>query len=139
MIYYYKVNCLPKNLKAIRDFVASVLRNIPLSEIEVNQLVLAVDEVCTNLMVHVHQYNPNEFIEISITHFPEAIQFEIIDRTATAFDLSQYKFIGLTAIVQERRKGGLGLLLVHKIMDKVEVQQDNAQSTWRLMKSLHSR
>ncbi|TAE75433.1 MAG: ATP-binding protein [Bacteroidetes bacterium] len=136
MIYYYKINCLPKNLKLIREFTTSALRNMPLSDIEINQLVLAVDEICTNLMVHAHHYNPDEFIEVSISQFPEAIQFEIIDRNITDFDISQYKFLGMTKIIQEKRKGGLGLLLVHKIMDKVELKQENSQNTWRLLKTL---
>ncbi len=136
MIYYYKINCLPKNLKLIREFVTSALRNMPLSDIEINQLVLAVDEICTNLMVHTHHYNPNNFIEVSISQFPEAIQFEIIDKNITDFDITQYKFSGMTKIIQERRKGGLGLLLVHKIMDKVEIQRENCQNTWRLLKTI---
>lgn len=139
MIYYYKINCLPKNLKLIREFVTSALRNMPLSEIEINQLVLAVDEICSNLMVHANHYDPNEFIEISISQFPEAIQFEIIDRSITDFDISQYKFSGMTKIIQEKRKGGLGLLLVHKIMDKVELRQENSQNTWRLLKTFPSK
>lgn len=139
MIYYYKINCLPKNLKLIREFVTSALRNMPLSDIEINQLVLAVDEICTNLMVHGNHYDPNEFIEISISQFPEAIQFEIIDRSITDFDITQYKFSGMAKIVQEKRKGGLGLLLVHKIMDKVELKQENSQSTWRLLKTFSSK
>lgn len=136
MIHYYKINCVRDNLKLIREFVYTVLQNLSLSEIEINQLVLAVDEVCSNLIIHSHQCNPENSIEINIQDESEIIIFEIIDHDAPAFDLSQYQKPSLTKIVQERRKGGMGLVLVNKIMDKVEVKCENTQNVWRMSKQL---
>jgi serine/threonine-protein kinase RsbW len=138
MIHHYKVSCQRDNLKLIREFVNVVLRNLSLTEIEVNQLVLAVDEVCANLIIHSHHCNPDESIEINILDFKEKILFEIIDRASAdlEFDPNQYQAFNLKKIVKERRKGGLGLMLVNKIMDDVEVKSDNALNIWRLSKNI---
>lgn len=136
MIHYYKVNCLRDNLKLIREFVNIVLRNLSISDVERNQLVLAVDEVCSNLIIHSNECNPNNSIEINILDQNEQILFEIVDRDAKQFDISKYKNPNLKKIVKERKKGGLGLLLVNKIMDNVEVESDNSQNIWRLYKNI---
>jgi serine/threonine-protein kinase RsbW len=138
MIHHYKVTCLRDNLKLIREFVNVVLKGLSLSEIERNQLVLAVDEVCANLIIHSHQCDPSTSIEINIMDLKQQVLFEIIDREPNNFDISQYQNPNLKKIVKERKKGGLGLLLVNKIMDEVEVKTDNSQNIWRLAKNIPS-
>lgn len=136
MIHYYKVACLRDNLKLIREFVNAVLKGLSLTEVEINQLVLAVDEVCSNLIIHSQECNPNTFIEINIQENQNQLVFEIVDRNPQHFDISTYQNPNLNKIVKERKKGGLGLLLVHSIMDKVEVKSENSRSTWRLVKRI---
>ncbi len=136
MTHHYKVNCLRDNLKLIREFVYQALCELPLSDIEVNQLVLAVDEVCSNLIIHSHQCNPDDSIEISIQDENESILFEIIDHSTDGFDFSNYKKPSIKKIVQERRKGGIGLMLVNKIMDRVEVKTEDASNVWRMYKQI---
>ncbi|MCU0446146.1 MAG: ATP-binding protein [Microscillaceae bacterium] len=138
MIHHYKVSCQRDNLKLIREFVNVVLRNLSLTEIEINQLVLAVDEICANLIIHAHHCNPEESIEINILDFKEKILFEIIDHATNEldFDPNQYQAFNLKKIIKERRKGGLGLMLVNKIMDDVELKSDNSLNIWRLSKNI---
>ncbi|MTI19439.1 ATP-binding protein, partial [Fulvivirga sp. RKSG066] len=66
MKYSYKVPCKKEKLRSIRDFVREVLEKHGLSEIDVSTLVLAIDEVCANLMIHSHGCNPKESIELQI-------------------------------------------------------------------------
>jgi serine/threonine-protein kinase RsbW len=136
MIHYYKFFCSRENLKGIRDFVSSVLRNYSLSDVEINQMVLAVDEVCTNLIIHSHKCNVNDSIELSIKNQKEGITFEIIDRGAIYFDFENYKNPDLKQLIKEGSNGGVGLMLVKRLMDKVEVEHKESQSTWRLFKEI---
>jgi serine/threonine-protein kinase RsbW len=137
MIHYYKFYCSRENLKGIRDFVTGVLRNYSLSEIEINHMVLAVDEVCSNLIIHSHQCNADDSIELSIRNQATGVTFEIIDRAGTYFDFNSYKAPELEQLVLQGHKGGMGLRLVKKLMDKVEVEYKDSQSTWRLYKGIH--
>jgi len=136
MSHYYKFFCSRENLKGIRDFVTNVLKNHPLSEIEVNQVVLAVDEICSNMIIHSHQCNEDDFIELNIRNQKEGIVFEIIDKSEEVFDLSHYETPSIAEIVRQGKKGGVGLMLVKKIMDDVEVSNENSRNIWRLYKKL---
>ncbi|EAY29741.1 ATP-binding protein [Microscilla marina] len=136
MVHYYKVNCVRDNLRLIREFVTVVLRNLSLSEIEVNQLVLAVDEICSNLIIYSHNCNPDYFLEINIEDQAGKILFEIIDQDANFFDISEYQEPKISNIIKERRKGGVGLMLVNRIMDTVEVSVEDHQNIWRMTKKI---
>ncbi|WP_027000010.1 ATP-binding protein [Eisenibacter elegans] len=137
MIHTYKVSCLKDNLRLIREFVNVVLQNFQLSELETNQLVLAVDEVCSNLIIYSHQCNPSVHIEINIRQSPDGqLVFEIIDYDGDSFDFAQYQEPNLDKIVKERRKGGMGLMLVNRIMDTVEVITGKQFHMWRLCKNI---
>ncbi|HAS45180.1 MAG TPA: anti-sigma factor [Microscillaceae bacterium] len=136
MVHYYKVNCVRDNLRLIREFVTVVLRNLSLSEIEVNQLVLAVDEVCSNLIIYSHNCDPNYFLEINIEDQSGKLLFEIIDKDADNFNMAEYKEPKIANIIKERRKGGVGLMLVNRIMDSVEVAVEDQRSVWRMTKKI---
>ena len=99
-------------------------------------MVLAVDEVCTNLIIHSHKCNANDSIELSIKNQKEGITFEIIDRGAMYFDFANYKNPDLQQLIKNGRNGGVGLMLVKRLMDKVEVEYKDTHSTWRLYKEI---
>ncbi len=134
MIHFYKFYCSRENLKGIRDFITGVLRNYSLSDVEINQMVLAVDEVCSNLIIHSHQCNGQDSLELSIRNNKDSVTFEIIDRSTNFFDLKNYQPPDISQIVREGKNGGVGLMLVKKLMDKVEVEHNDNFSTWRLHK-----
>jgi serine/threonine-protein kinase RsbW len=136
MSHYYKFFCSRENLKGIRDFVTNVLKTYPLSEIEINQMVLAVDEICSNMIIHSHQCKEDDSIELSIRNQKEGIVFEIIDKGEDLFNISGHQDPSISDIVREGKKGGVGLMLVKKIMDNVEVSAENSQHVWRLYKKI---
>lgn len=138
MIHYYKAHCHAENLKLIREFVKCVLNDFMLSATEINQLVLAVDEVCTNIIFHSAGNNPHKTLEVSIIEEQDGIAFEIIDQYSYQIDFMLQLQPSLQNIIAERRKGGIGLLLVRNIMDEVQVDRGGCQNVWRLRKSLRN-
>ena len=128
---------MKEKLRDIRMFVSGSLKNHALPDVQISTLVLAVDEVCANLIIHSHKCNPKEYIEISITIDTDSIVFDIIDNGA-GFDISNYNEPSLGEIVKKKRKGGLGLILVRKIMDKIEMITEDNQNICRLVKIIKS-
>ncbi len=128
---------MKEKLRDIRMFVSDSLRHHALPDVQISTLVLAVDEVCANLIIHSHKCNPKEYIEISITIDTHTIVFDIIDNGA-GFDISSYSEPSLGEIVKKKRKGGLGLILVRKIMDKIEMINEDNQNICRLVKNIKS-
>lgn len=132
--YNYKVPCRKEKLRDIRSFVKEVLEKHGLSEIDSSTLVLAIDEVCANFIIHAHQCNAKDSIEliIKITKH-KSIIFDIIDH-AEIFDISSYEEPKLEDIIKRQRKGGLGLILVRRIMDNIEIIKNPPENICRMTK-----
>jgi serine/threonine-protein kinase RsbW len=139
MMHTFKVACQRENLRQVREFVNIVLSEEKLSDLEINQLVLAVDEICSNLIIYAHPTNDSEELEVSILTMEkegDEIVFEITDRQADRFDMKTYREPDLNQIIEEKRKGGMGLMLVHRIMDSIEIRTDGRTTIWRMSKKI---
>lgn len=137
MNYKQKVGCNIENLKGVRDFIRTALKGHGVPDLQISELVLALDEMCSNLMIHSHQCNPDELFEINIIlkKGDPTIIFEIIDDGNT-FDINQFAEPDLGNLVHEKRKGGLGIRLVKSIMDKIEYQSLSGKNVCRLTKKI---
>jgi serine/threonine-protein kinase RsbW len=136
MKYKYTVGCSIENLKGVRDFIRTSLKNHGISDLEISEMVLAMDEMCSNLMIHAHDCDPNEIFEIQImVDKNDPVVFEIID-DGNAFDINQFSEPSMDNIIHEKRKGGLGIRLVKSIMDKVEYEQLKNKCICRLVKKV---
>lgn len=136
MNYRYNIGCSLENLKGIRDFIRKSLEGQGLSEVTVNEIVLALDEMCSNLMIHAHHCNPDHILELHI-NVPKKknLVFEIID-DGKIFDINQFTEPELGNLVHEKRKGGLGIRLVKSIMDTVEYVHLPNKNICRLTKKI---
>lgn len=136
MQHKLSISCSKQNLSKIRQFVQQTLDLYQISDVETHKLVLAVDEVCANLIIHANNCNATELLELLIDVHPDKkIIFTIHDR-GVGFDINKYKEPEIDEIVHSKRKGGLGLMLVKRIMDKIEFTTDNNQNVCRLVKLL---
>jgi serine/threonine-protein kinase RsbW len=136
MNYKYKVGCSIENLKGVRDFIRGTLKSHNVKDLQISEMVLALDEMCSNLMIHAHQCNPNDLFELNITiQKGKPVVFELID-DGTVFDINQFAEPDLGNLVHEKRKGGLGIRLVKSIMDKVEYQKRSGKNVCRLIKQV---
>ena len=119
MNYRYNIGCSLSNLKGIRDFIRNTLNENHVSELQISAIVLALDEMCSNLMIHAHHCNPEHFLELHINHPGQGTYvFEIID-DGNIFDIVPIVLLRLHfsalqsknsfhAEVDERNACGLG-------------------------------
>lgn len=139
MMYSLKVPCSKSKLKTIRAFVDETLGQYSISDVDLNMLVLAVDEICANLIVHTYNTSNEraDCIELHIyVEEKEGITFEIIDHNNQGFNIINYKEPRLKELVKARRKGGLGLMLVKRIMDEVQFKSSRNGNICRLYKRI---
>ena len=137
MKYKYKVGCSIENLKGVRDFIRTSLKNHGVPELEISEMVLALDEMCSNLMIHAHQCNADDLFELHIiVNENSPIVFELVD-DGSVFDINDFAEPTIDNIVHEKRKGGLGIRLVKSIMDKVEYHSSKGKTVCRLIKKVH--
>lgn len=138
MKHELKLYCEKSQLAELRAFISKTLATTNLNDVSQNQLILAVEEVCANLIIHSHDCDPQSFLLLKVNLNADTIIFEIID-SGKAFNLIEYKSPEVDSVMKERRKGGLGLLLVRKIMDKIEFETNHSINTCRLIKKLNSK
>ena len=133
MKFNLKVYCEKTRLKDIRNFISEKLKAYVHDDLEINQMVLAVDEICANLIIHSNYCNANEAINLEVFVEKDGVTFEISDE-GEKFDIKKYKEPSVEEVVQTKKKGGIGLLLVNKIMDKVEFTNKEKKNTCILYK-----
>lgn len=131
----FKVACKKEKLREIRCFAKHVLDEYGLKEADVNTLVLAIDEVCANLIIHSHFCNPRQSIEIEINLDENNLVVNIIDKTEI-FNINDYEEPSLDDIIKKQRKGGVGLILVKKIMDDIQIFSEDKKHVCRLIKKV---
>ncbi|NNF21431.1 MAG: ATP-binding protein, partial [Saprospiraceae bacterium] len=78
MKHSYKIPCSTAHLKKLRLFLGEVLSGLNLENIDQNSLILAVDEVCANIIIH-SNCDEGESIEMNVIPSKKEIIFEIID------------------------------------------------------------
>lgn len=136
MNYQYNIGCSLSNLKGIREFIRNSLKDQGIPEIDMAAIILALDEMCSNLMIHAHHCNPDHLLELHID-VPEKgkLIFEIID-DGNVFNINQFHSDNIDDLVHEKRKGGLGIRLVKSIMDNVEYTSRDGKNICRLTKQM---
>lgn len=137
MNYQYNISCSLENLKGMRDFIRKSLRGHVASDVELNEIILALDEMCSNLMIHAHQCNPDHHLEMNID-VPQQnkVVFEIMD-DGEMFDINRFHEPDLGNLIHEKRKGGLGIRLVKSIMDEVQYTTRGGRNVCRLSKKVN--
>ena len=94
---------------------------------------LSVDEILTNTISYGYDDEEPHEIEIVVSMQGDAIVVVIVD-DSTAFDLSQTPDADVESSVEERALGGLGLFLVHQMMDGVEYRHMDGRNVVTLTK-----
>ncbi len=125
MKYYYKTPCSKKQLYNIRQFLAGHLRETTMSSKECHQIVLAVDEACANAIIHGNQCDSNRELQVELSITKKQVAIEIYDVGNYFPDESALKWSdqNLQNSIRNKQKGGLGLRLIHCIMDHVKYYQ----------------
>ena len=131
----FTVSCSKQSLPKIRAFVKSELVNLHVQDPTAYQLVTAIDEVCANSIIHQHNCDGISCIELAITRCDNQIHIELTD-VGSPFPIHEYEPQGIGEIIKNRKCGGLGISLITKIMDKIELIRREHDFTYRFTKIL---
>lgn len=132
------ITCSKTNLLKIRQFVSKVLTGYEVQELEAHKIILAVDEVCANLIIHSNDCNPDQKIHLRLEkEAGSRITFTIKD-SGHSFNYLAYQEPSMEDIITSKRKGGVGLMLVKRIMDEIEFSKEENCNICRLTKKIRS-
>jgi len=105
-------------LAAIRDVTRRMAEIAGFDAAQSDQLALAVDEASTNVIEHAYAGARDRRIELRFDERGEDLRVEVVDE-GTAVDPRTVPQVDLRRYASERRKGGLGVHLMGRIMDTV--------------------
>jgi serine/threonine-protein kinase RsbW len=108
-----------ENLALIREFVTTVGQQAGITDLEICNIELAVDEACANVIEHAYGHDASKEVTIRANIDEDAITFEIVD-TGPGFDPTKQE--DLEQLIQKRKDGGLGLRLIKTLMDEVNYE-----------------
>jgi len=108
-----------ENLSTIREFVSENANDAGLSKEEIDDIILAVDEACTNIIKHAYKSFPDGEIIIAIDYTKKKFTIKLIDH-GTSFNPDLIPEPDLQKYYRQRRVGGLGLYLMKTLMDDVQ-------------------
>ncbi len=106
------------NLEVIRDFVNRLALKGGFSREISDQIALAVDEACTNVIKHAHKFDARRMIDVTV-HIDEEKMEIIISDKGKGFDPSRLTKPDLRKYIHEAKMGGLGIHLMRTLMDEV--------------------
>ena len=105
-------------LAAISDFVIGAARMAGFDERGIYHVQMAVDEACANVIYHAYDYEGQGVIELCCERRDRDFVVTITDY-GHPFDPSDVPAPDVTAALDDRREGGLGLFLMQQLMDTV--------------------
>ena len=102
-------------LAAIRAFVEQHAQALGVGESAIYDLILAVNEVVTNIVIHGYRRQPGE-IEIDLRRQGDAIEIRLRDQ-ARLFDPTRVPAPNLNLPLHKRPLGGMGVHVTRQIVD----------------------
>jgi len=106
-----------ESMRPILKFVTTHAADANLDADAVYQCKLAVDEAATNIIEHAYEGGSGD-ITIEILKEDGACEIQLID-TGKAFDPAHVPSPKIGAPLEQRQPGGLGIFLMHRVMDEV--------------------
>ncbi|HMA34861.1 MAG TPA: ATP-binding protein [Chloroflexia bacterium] len=110
-----------ENMARLRDFVEDACRQAGVDEDTVFAFKLAVDEACTNIVMHGYAGRAPGPITVTCACAPQQVVVTITD-FGRSFDPAALRPADRSSDWMDRPIGGLGLFLIQELMDEVRYQ-----------------
>jgi len=127
-----KVPAKEKNLVELRNFINTLFKKHRIDEKVTYAFKLVVDEAATNVVKHGHSGNEG-IITLRAFIRKESITILLIDN-GKYFDPMRVQNPDLQRYVDTRKRGGLGIFTIRKLMDSIDYRRTEEGNELRLTK-----
>ena len=122
--------------KEIRTLtVEASTEHIGLNQKDISEIRLAVDEAYTNIIKHAYKNSPTQKVDIEIGSDDEQLWISLMDK-GNSFDPNSYREPDLMKRIKEKKRGGMGVYLIRKLMDQVQYNRKGKTNEIRMVKNL---
>ncbi|MFN2342285.1 MAG: ATP-binding protein [Desulfonatronovibrio sp.] len=125
-IFFWKelTSATKDNLDELKEFILDNAREKKVPELILPKIDLVLEEVLLNIINYAYPENQKADIQIGFGISSTKLSIRIIDQ-GREFDPSAKPDPDISLSVEERKIGGLGILLVRKISDEFSYQRSN--------------
>ena len=117
-----------QEIPALIDELKDVLTKVGLSDRDVFQIVLSLDEVLTNIVSYGFPAGGDHAIEIALHHTGDVVTVTVVDQ-GVPFDVARAPHPPDTeASLEQRSVGNLGIHIVKNFMDEVSYRRRRHQN-----------
>ena len=124
--FAFKIPGSTANLELVREFVGRVARRCGFRERDIDDIALAVDEACANVLEHGARRRPRQ-IDVRIRDSKDRLAIVVINRGAR-IPAERMSPAEARKRVSKRVPGGLGLFLIRQLMDEVELERRSTRT-----------
>ncbi len=115
--FHFECSSCPSQMAIVRSHIRKLAASFGFNEETVLELVLAVDEACTNIIRYAYHGKSSGIIEIDVIPSEKNWEVRLRDYGKTC-DPSKLK----GRCLEEVRPGGLGLFFIQKAFDEVHFE-----------------
>ena len=120
-------------LAEVRNFVELHAKEHGFTETDIHDVRLAVDEAVTNIIKHAYNFDDSKEIEVEMEFNEEELHVSLSD-TGKNFELKSLKQPDIREYAKQKKRGGMGLYLIHTLMDEVKYQRKNGRNEIKMFK-----
>ncbi len=120
-------------LTQVRDFIEHIGKRYKYPDKIINSFKLVIDEACTNIVRHGYRDIKNGEITIKAIIRRLSLTIIIIDQ-GRSYDIRQANTPDLAKYVDIGKKGGLGIMMMRKLMDDIQYSVTERGNELRLTK-----
>ncbi len=133
--FIFKIPGHTANLELVRDFVKRVAQSCGFSGRDVDDIALAVDEACANVLAHGAARKARQ-IDVRVQNRDDRLAIVVLNRGA-GIPAERLESDGIQERVQQHLPGGLGLYLIRRLMDEVRLEQRSPRTQALTMVKYH--
>lgn len=131
--YQIEVPAEERHLGEIRDFITQAAQDTHFSVGELNNIKLALDEACSNVVRHAYKGMEPGTIKLEVQRRDGEMEIFIRDQ-GKSFEWKKSKTPDLNRYVEIGKRGGLGIWFIRKLMDETEYKTGRQENLLRLVK-----
>jgi serine/threonine-protein kinase RsbW len=119
------VHATTENISLVRNFVALHAGECGFSAEDTDEIRLAVDEAYTNIIKHAYQFDESKTVTLQVTCDSHTFKVVIGDH-GRRYDPETYQEPNIEERIKLRKRGGVGVYLIQRLMDHVEYRQNGS-------------
>lgn len=122
--YKLSITASTENLSEVRNFVAEHAKSHGFNKQQIADIRLSVDEAITNIIRHAYMGDDSNNIDIEVSLEEDQFCIHLQD-TGKTFKMNKFTEPDIERKIKEKKRGGMGLYLIHSLMDDVSYSRSN--------------